>query len=248
MALSTPHKQRGFLSVDGVMWIMLVTIALGFIAWMGYKMLGNSDAAIEQSNITSIIANTKKLKGSSGYGASGTNLVPSLIAIDGTGSMGVSGSTLTNQWNGAVTLVSAGMSFTITENNVPKAACINVAYPRSLRPNNPTQQSTLGRNRAVKFCPLLRRQAAPTIRTRFPGPLTKGGQSELDCRLLYFRELTSGTFHQTKRGLAGQPRKMPVPAEWASEILELKAQCLRQFETTRARVALSLWKAKCSCG
>ena len=45
MALSTPHKQRGFLSVDGVMWIMLVTIALGFIAWMGYKMLGNSDAA-----------------------------------------------------------------------------------------------------------------------------------------------------------------------------------------------------------
>lgn len=127
MALSTPHKQRGFLSVDGVMWIMLVTIALGFIAWMGYKMLGNSDATIEQSNITSIIANTKKLKGSSGYGASGTNLVPSLIAIDGTGSMGVSGSTLTNQWNGAVTLVSAGMSFTITENNVPKAACITLA-------------------------------------------------------------------------------------------------------------------------
>lgn len=127
MALSKHHKQRGFLSVDGVMWIMLVTIALGFIAWMGYKMLGNSDAAIEQSNITSIIANTKKLKGSSGYGTSGTNLVPSLIAIDGTGSMGVSGTTLTNQWNGAVTLVSSGMTFTITENNVPKSACVTLA-------------------------------------------------------------------------------------------------------------------------
>ena len=127
MTLSTPKNQRGFLSIDGVMWIMLITIALGFIAWIGYKMLGSSDAAVEQSNITTIITNAKKLKGSSGYGTSGTNLVPSLIAIDGTGSMGVSGTTLTNQWNGAVTLVSNGMTFTITEANVPKSGCITLA-------------------------------------------------------------------------------------------------------------------------
>lgn len=126
MTLSTPKNQCGFLSIDGVMWIMLITIALGFIAWIGYKMLGSSDAAVEQSNITTIITNAKKLKGSSGYGTSGTNLVPSLIAIDGTGSMGVSGTTLTNQWNGAVTLVSNGMTFTLSESNVPKAACITL--------------------------------------------------------------------------------------------------------------------------
>lgn len=127
MTRSTLKKQRGFLAIDGVMWLMLITIALGFIAWIGYKMLSSSDAAVEQSNITTIITNTKKLKGSSGYGTSGTNLVPSLIAIDGAGSMGVSGSTLTNQWNGAVTLVSNGMTFTLTESNVPKAACITLA-------------------------------------------------------------------------------------------------------------------------
>lgn len=127
MKRSYPKNQRGFLSIDAVMWIMLITIALGFIAWIGWKMLGSSDAAIEQSNIATIISNAKKLKGSSGYGATGTNLVPSLIAIDGTGSMGVSGNNLTNQWNGAVTLVSSGMTFTLTESSLPKAACITLA-------------------------------------------------------------------------------------------------------------------------
>jgi twitching motility protein PilT len=48
-----------------------------------------------------------------------------------------------------------------------------------------------------------------------------------------FVDLYLGHDFADVKGLAGQPRKMPVPAEWASEILELKAQCLRQFETTR---------------
>ncbi|NNJ17006.1 pilus assembly protein PilX [Pseudomonas putida CSV86] len=120
-------KQDGFLSIDGVFWLMLIAIALGFILWMGWKMVGNSDVAIEQSNVSSLIANTKKLKGSTGYGASGQNLVPSLINIEGTGSMGISGTSLVNQWNGSVTVVSNGMTFTITEANVPKSGCITLA-------------------------------------------------------------------------------------------------------------------------
>lgn len=120
-------KQRGFLSIDGLFWLMLVVVALGFILWMSWRMLGSSDVAIEQSNISTLIANTKKLKGSTGYGTSGQNLVPSLIAIEGTGSMGISGTSLVNQWNGGVTVVSNGMTFTITENGVPKSACITLA-------------------------------------------------------------------------------------------------------------------------
>ncbi|OLU25495.1 pilus assembly protein PilX [Pseudomonas sp. PA15(2017)] len=120
-------QQRGFLSIDGLFWLMLVVVALGFILWMSWRMLGSSDVAIEQSNISTLIANTKKLKGSTGYGASGQNLVPSLIAIEGTGSMGVSGTTLLNQWNGGVTIASNGMTFTITERAIPKSACITLA-------------------------------------------------------------------------------------------------------------------------
>ncbi|AZC91298.1 type 4 pilus major pilin [Pseudomonas chlororaphis] len=127
MAIHASSKQRGFLSIDGVFWMMLIAVALGFITWMSWGMIGNSDVAIEQSNISTMIANTKKLKGSTGYGASGTNLVPSLINVAGTGSMGKSGTSLVNQWNGAVTVVSNGMTYTITEVNVPKSACIVLA-------------------------------------------------------------------------------------------------------------------------
>lgn len=127
MKICNFKKQGGFLSIDGVFWLMLIAIALGFILWMGWKMVGNSDVAIEQSNVSSLIANTKKLKGSTGYGASGQNLVPSLINIEGTGSMGISGTSLVNQWNGSVTVVSNGMTFTITEANVPKSGCITLA-------------------------------------------------------------------------------------------------------------------------
>ncbi|AZC83960.1 MULTISPECIES: type 4 pilus major pilin [Pseudomonas] len=127
MAIHAAHKQRGFLSIDGVFWMMLIAVALGFILWMSWRMIGNSDVTIEQSNISSLIANTKKLKGSTGYGTSGQNLVPSLINIEGTGSMGISGTNLVNQWNGAVTVASNGMTFTITEANVPKSGCITLA-------------------------------------------------------------------------------------------------------------------------
>lgn len=127
MVTRAKRTQVGFLSIDGVFWLMLIAVALGFIVWMSWRMMGNSDVAIEQSNISTLIANTKKLKGSTGYGAPGQSLVTSLINIEGTGSMGVSGTTLSNQWNGAVTVVSNGMTFTISEANIPKSACITLA-------------------------------------------------------------------------------------------------------------------------
>lgn len=103
MVTRAKRTQAGFLSIDGVFWLMLIAVAIGFIVWMSWRMIGNSDVAIEQSNISTLIANTKKLKGSTGYGTSGQSLVTSLINIEGTGSMGISGTTLVNQWNGAVT-------------------------------------------------------------------------------------------------------------------------------------------------
>lgn len=121
------HQQRGFLAIDGIFWLMLIAIAIGFIVLQGWRMYSSSDVAIEQSNITSLITNTKKLKGSSGYGPTGQDLVPALINLDAAGSMGVSGTSLVNQWNGAVTVVSNGLTFTLTESNVPKSACITLA-------------------------------------------------------------------------------------------------------------------------
>ena len=48
-----------------------------------------------------------------------------------------------------------------------------------------------------------------------------------------FVDLYLGHDFADVKGLAGESRQIPVPAEWASEIIKLKAQCLHQFETTR---------------
>lgn len=62
MAIRSPKKQGGFLSIDGVFWLMLIAVALGFILVIAWAMLGNSDTAIEQSNISTMVANTKNSK------------------------------------------------------------------------------------------------------------------------------------------------------------------------------------------
>ncbi|OPK03012.1 type 4 pilus major pilin [Pseudomonas gessardii] len=127
MSTPTHHSQRGFLSLDGMFWLMLIAVALGFIVFMGYRTFGSSDVTIEQSNLGTLLTNTKRLKSTTGYATAGTNLAPSLINLEGTGGMSINGTSLSNRWNGAVTIVSNGMTFTITESNLPKNACITLA-------------------------------------------------------------------------------------------------------------------------
>ncbi|MGZ0717724.1 type 4 pilus major pilin [Pseudomonas gessardii] len=127
MPTNTHHAQRGFLSLDGLFWLMLIAVALGFIVFLGYRTFGSSDVTIEQSNLGTLLANTKRLKSTTGYAVTGTDLVPSLINLEATGGMSINGATLANRWNGVVTVISNGMTFTITERNLPKAACITLA-------------------------------------------------------------------------------------------------------------------------
>ncbi|QOY72447.1 pilus assembly protein PilX [Pseudomonas sp. OST1909] len=127
MRTNTRQNQRGFLSLDGMFWLMLIAVALGFIVFMGYRTFGSSDVTIEQSNLGTLLSNTKRLKSTTGYATAGTNLAPSLINLEATGGMSINGNALSNRWNGAVTVTSNGMTFTITESNLPKNACITLA-------------------------------------------------------------------------------------------------------------------------
>ncbi|HCE9846023.1 TPA: pilus assembly protein PilX, partial [Pseudomonas aeruginosa] len=64
---------------------------------------------------------------SSGYGSSGTNLIPSLIAINGVPkNMSVSSGVVYNVYGGSVTVSSTGMGFSITTSKLPKDACITL--------------------------------------------------------------------------------------------------------------------------
>ncbi|EPQ5199368.1 type 4 pilus major pilin, partial [Pseudomonas aeruginosa] len=63
----------------------------------------------------------------SGYGSSGTNLIPSLIAINGVPkNMSVSSGVVYNVYGGSVTVSSTGMGFSITTSKLPKDACITL--------------------------------------------------------------------------------------------------------------------------
>lgn len=121
------HRQRGVFSLEMMFVLIIAVVALGYIIYNGGSLMGSQDVTNEQSNIGTLIANTRKLKASSGYGTSGTSLVSQLVASKGLPNMSVNGSNLYNAWGGSVTVVSSGMTFTITENALPQDACVTLA-------------------------------------------------------------------------------------------------------------------------
>ncbi|MFJ3119603.1 type 4 pilus major pilin [Pseudomonas protegens] len=121
------HHQAGFIDLSMLFVLICIAIGIGYAIYNGGSLLGSSDVSNEQSNIGQLIANTRKLKGSNGYGTSGTSLVQQLITSKGLPNMSVSGTTLYNAWNGTVTVASGGMTFILTENGLPADACMTLA-------------------------------------------------------------------------------------------------------------------------
>ncbi|MBI6855924.1 pilus assembly protein PilX [Pseudomonas cichorii] len=119
--------QHGYMSIEMLFVIIVLLIGMGFALYNGWSMMGSSDVNNEQGNVGQLIANTRKLKGSTGYGASGTNLITQLSAIRGLPNMSFSNSQLYNSWSGEVTVVSNGMTFTVTENGLPQDACVTLS-------------------------------------------------------------------------------------------------------------------------
>ncbi|MDH0794619.1 type 4 pilus major pilin [Stenotrophomonas maltophilia] len=121
-------RQQGATVLEIMAWMAIAALIIGGAiagiasGWSSYKENKEGD------HVTALIANTKKLQSVSGYGASGTNLVPSLIATNGVpGDMTVSGNTLTNRYGGTITVVSTGLGYTVTSPGLPANACIAVA-------------------------------------------------------------------------------------------------------------------------
>ncbi len=126
--LTGRYKQQGLNLVE-----VAIALFLGLLVLLGvYGLYQNANnTASNQSeleNVTSLITSIRTLRTASGYGASGTNLIPVLINSGGIpGSMSVSGTTVTNSWSGAVTAVSTGAGFTLTYGDVPKPNCNTLA-------------------------------------------------------------------------------------------------------------------------
>lgn len=121
-------KQGGFGALE-----VMIAIAVGIFAIIGAinwysKLTNTSNNNEELQNVSSLITNTRQLKTQSGYGPTGTNLIPVLIAGEGIPeTMQKSGSTVSNLWGGAVTNVSTGSGYNMTYAGVPDSNCIFLA-------------------------------------------------------------------------------------------------------------------------
>jgi Tfp pilus assembly protein PilV len=123
------HRQKGLSAIETLFVILIATLALIGALALGYKMFGNQQNSTEQENIANLIVNARSLKGSQGYGSTGTDMVPQLIAVQGVpDTMTVTSGVIYNSWGGTVTIVSAGpTSFTITTTGVSQGGCISLA-------------------------------------------------------------------------------------------------------------------------
>ena len=124
-----PRKQIGAATLDQIIYTVLGLIALGIFAAIAAKGFSSSDVRTDISNTTQILQNVRgTLRDPSGYGAAGTSLVAQCIQQDCVPkNMTVSGTTLYNQWNGTITIVSTGLGFTYTSPQIPQAACVQEA-------------------------------------------------------------------------------------------------------------------------
>ncbi|KPB66534.1 pilus assembly protein PilX [Pseudomonas syringae pv. syringae] len=124
---SARANQTGYISVELLFALIVILIGMGYALYNGWSAMGSSDVNNEQGNVGQLIANTRKLKGSAGYGASGTDLIAQLSSIRGLPNMSFSGGKLYNAWSGQVTVVANGMTYTVTEAGLPQDACVTLA-------------------------------------------------------------------------------------------------------------------------
>lgn len=121
-------KQAGFGAIEMIVVLIIVIGLLALAASRWDTLFGSNEAAEEISNVNMLMAGAKNLKTSSGYGASGTNLVPALIKADAVPrNMTVTSSAIYNTWGGAVTVVSTGTGFTVTSATIPDGVCMTLA-------------------------------------------------------------------------------------------------------------------------
>lgn len=125
---SSNRKQSGFLSIEAIAVVFFIVVGLALAASRTDMLGGGSEASEEISNIQTLYTSTKALKGSGGYGASGTNLVPQLVSTGGIPkSMSIVSGKIYNAFGGEVTVLSTGVGFTIASANVSGTSCNKAA-------------------------------------------------------------------------------------------------------------------------
>lgn len=146
--LKAARKQSGFTLLETLVVLAIAGLALAALAWGINKAFMSNDIENEATSLTKIMSALPDLKGSAGYGADGTNLVPQLITQNEIPSdLTISGGALTNEWDGAVTVVSHVTYVDISSANLPEEACNKLAVRLSHGAN--FKQTTINGGAAI---------------------------------------------------------------------------------------------------
>lgn len=125
---SLGNRQAGFGAIEMIVVLIIVIGLLALAASRWDALFGSNESAEEISNVNMLMAGTKNLKTSSGYGAAGTDLVPGLIKANAVPkNMTVVSGVLYNIWGGSVTVVSTGTGFTVTSSTIPEGNCLTLS-------------------------------------------------------------------------------------------------------------------------
>lgn len=129
MNTKSAFTQRGALSLEMLLVLMIVLLLLGWALSRGTMMQSRAGTLTEGTNSVAIIENVRGLLKSSGsYGANGSDLVPSLITAAGVpGDMTVSANKIYNTYGGEVAIVSSGAGFSVTTQKLPPDVCMQAA-------------------------------------------------------------------------------------------------------------------------
>ncbi|MDM8356531.1 type 4 pilus major pilin [Pandoraea communis] len=127
-------SQRGVLSLEMIGVIAVVAIILVGVLVRLAQMYASSSTTNESSAVTSLFTSIRASKAGTGYGANGTNLIPTLAAMNALpGNLSYTGGVLLNSFGVAYTIVSSnnGYGFTLTSPGIPTADCIKLAVQQS---------------------------------------------------------------------------------------------------------------------
>lgn len=118
------RKQKGFTLIEIMVAVAIMAIGIAALAWGINKAFAGNDIKDESGAVTKVMAAIPDLRTSTGYGISGTNLVPQLIAQNEIPSVWpVIAGVPQNSWGGTIAVTSNVSNVNISSAGISQEGC-----------------------------------------------------------------------------------------------------------------------------
>jgi type II secretory pathway pseudopilin PulG len=120
------RNQNGVISIELIIGMIVIAVLLALSTGQINRLFSGSNFTKEMSNVSTLYANTKMLKSTSGYGTG--DLTSQLVEEKGIPqNMSVLDGVIYNSWGGTTQVVGTGIGFYIRVNRIPKDVYIKLS-------------------------------------------------------------------------------------------------------------------------